>query len=203
MLSNSKNILDERFASGEIDVEEYQRLLGIIKKSPSGGAQTDPQVSAQSSYDANFSSINQSVKTVESTHESSSSLWLWVLIGGAGIISFLFLIGVSELSSTNSGASADATSLTKGRMEYKAGRITLSIANTSNQSGDIFLYVEYEGIQTCEHIVEMRAGGTITDLSFPCEVNSSDGKFLVVHGWASNDKGLAAISKRISVDWDK
>ena len=38
---DAKRILDERLARGEIDVEEYHRLLGVIRgeRSPSGGGQ--------------------------------------------------------------------------------------------------------------------------------------------------------------------
>ena len=108
------------------------------------------------------------------------------------VIVVLILIGINSASSDG---------LSVGQLSSENGRISMKIANRSSRSGDVLLYVQYDGINKCEHIVELRANGNITNLSFPCEVRSSNGKFHVRYAWASTVPEMTAIAERIKVDW--
>lgn len=210
------DIANERLARGEINSEEHARLINILKNTASAapmeadqtsGAQHDSGLAAQPPVSKvepaeplKHASVAPQPVVAAAAPTNSSSAWLWFAGIAALVIVALVLVGNavdSETGTSNSGA----TGLSIGQIEPSYNRLSLTLANTSTLAGDVLLYVTYDGIKKCEHVVEMRATSTITDLSFTCEINSSDDKFVVRYLWASNNPSIAAVAKRINVNW--
>ncbi len=73
------------------------------------------------------------------------------------------------------------------------------LANSSDNFGDVVLWVVQDGMIKCEHVVNVRANYRY-QLTLPCR-NIGEGKYEVRWGWADYYEDRAAVAKRININY--
>ena len=188
------DIANQRLANGEIDLAEHRRITTLQRQVAAAAVATNeytPHRVAPAMQAHRPAAVRVSTD-VESNRSGDPTLK--IVFGVCAVIASLIFIG-------SFASSADGLSV--GQLSLKNDRVTMKLANTSANSGDVLLFVEYDGINKCEHLVELHAKSNISNLSFPCSVQSSTGKYKLRYLWANSNPEKAAIANRISVDWSK
>lgn len=193
MTQDPIDIADQRLASGEIDHTEHQRITTLIRNRRSKAGQTgEPAHSSDAQQSGRGIRPDAVERAVPVTPPASGDPTVKIILGVLAVVATLTFIGFNSASSDG---------LSVGQLSNDNGRVSMKIANTSTRTGDVLLYVQYDGVNKCEHLVELRARGNISNLSFPCEIQSSTGKYHVRYAWADTIPEMSAVANRISVDW--
>lgn len=200
-VNSPREIANERLARSEIDIKEHSQIIELLESSEKKSKSTVSTSERSEAPSSETIVTPTNSRAVTATLPRQSHAWLWWLFGIIGLFILLVIIGMNESNIGTSGG------LTIGQLKHKrytsGNKISLTIANTSQESGDVVLFIDSDGIKTCEHIMEMRPG-RIDDVTFKCEMAIAEGaKFHVYVGWSTDLPQMAAIAKRISVNWNK
>lgn len=170
-MSNAKEILDERFAKGEISEEEYDRFMAKLNDET-------PVVPKETMASAPV--------TAQQSDAGSSGWWKWGI--GAAILAFVVFQGA--VGSSKKG-------LTTGNIVANGSQVSMKVSNSSKRSDDVVIRLKQNKIEKCVYITRMKAGRT-HNLRFRCP-NLRAGKFTYMVVWADSvaAQSLAKIAKRI------
>lgn len=191
-MTTAQQILDERFAKGEITDVQYTDLSSRLSATagvaqgrsgqlppgqiPQGqmppGQMPPAQVPPVPVYPGQISQARP-----------SSNVWPWV---GAGI-GLLVLVGIWL------GYAAE-NRLVLGHLEVtERGYVDFRLSNPSSNTGDVLIYVMEKGHRRCEHVTDMKAGEAKA-IRIACVINTPEVE--VNAEWALNSS-IVGIATRI------
>lgn len=175
-MTDALSILQQRLASGAISEEEYDRLRAKLAPpdAAEGRAASPPE-------QATFNVAPPPPPPVKQKSWLAKNWWWLAVLGG--VISVVANIGQASAG------------LTVGDIQASGSRITFKVSNSSNKSEDFLFWVKQDDIEKCPHKTAIRAGYTHT-ITFSCP-NMSAGRFSLMSGWASSDRGKANIATRV------
>ncbi len=176
-MSKAKEILEERFARGEINENEFSKLLETIER---GGNAVEAE--DDKSGKSNFYRVNNPVPVFA---EEKNFSWWHVVAGVVGLIVLMSIFG------------ANSRGLNIGSIVRNGNNTSLKISNSSKKSGDILIWVEQNGIETCEHVFHAEPS-KVYSLTISCP-NLGVGKYNVWTKWAKSN-GKASVAKRIKIN---
>jgi len=177
-VSKAREIAEERFAKGEIEENEYNRLCQLIEtpssiptREPPPVSQTPPPVPLRASP----------------TQTSKTPVWGKVLIGCGGFITVLLVIVYFS----------SAEGLAVGNLHANGTNVKFVLANNSTGSGDVVFWIEQGEFKFCEHVATV-SSNTNVNFSFTCP-QLRPGNLLVRVMWADFNEDAASIARRIQV----
>lgn len=173
-MSKALEIASERYAKGEITKDEFDAITKSLK-----------ETEAESVSTPSDSALNLDKLKTESTSLFQNA-WKGLQVFGGIIIVILIISYLNAPSSRG---------LTVGNIEGMASSVRLDIANNSNKSGDILIWIVKDDIRMCDHVIEMRAKWRIRNLSVPCR--TGPGRFTVHSIWADGDRDRVSIARRL------
>ncbi len=92
-------------------------------------------------------------------------------------------------------AACGAEGLSIGNLTSSDRTVSFRIANDSGKSGDVVLWIEQDGLASCERVTEVRAHYSYT-IRFYCPTLRS-GRFTLRYGWAADYREKALVAERI------
>ncbi|MCC4242969.1 hypothetical protein [Stappia indica] len=169
-MQTPREIADARLARGEISVEEHGRIIDTISPSssqPSSSRETPPAKQASSSWDG-----------------------LKALLG----LGALVLFGIYFYNQFNK---AGPGTFTIGNLQSTGakGIVSFKIANPSDRSDDVVMYIVQGNSRMCEHVGRLEKKRSY-DIRFACR-SMGLGDFKIVAEWASYSPEIANIASRL------
>jgi hypothetical protein len=199
-MSKAREIVEERFARGEISEEEFKSIVGKLAASASGNRRPiDRELPfEQGRYLSTPSSLPISSKLPQSYQKDTEGMSVGLILGLVVSCVFIVLGAIVYFA-----YEATAGGLETANLLNHGHKVTFDISNTGSKTGDVLVYAEESsgGGPRCIHLFEMRPG-TVTNINVPCEIGT--GKEVIVHTrWADSgvDEGLVPLAKRLKIDW--
>lgn len=189
-MPSPQELLATRLASGEITEEEYDRLIAKLQENEKPNAVEPSAVLTETPTPPPTSPppIAQPPAPESGISRLAGTL-------SDGINYFFTGVGIVVLLGIGYAVFLKKDLPKIGDISSKGGRVVFKIVNDTKYSEDLLLWVVQDKIRMCPHKTRVKKGYTHT-IRFYCS-RMRTGNFVGKVQWASSDKTLSAVSKRI------